>query len=120
MMHVTRGLKNEYKDCDSLWHTNDGSAIGHFNNIFNLCEIGPAQGHFPEETKSTLIAKEKDTERVSNSCTKNNLSFSVKHRNRHLGGFVGEKTLETTWIKDKINAWMEAVDSVAKIALHAP
>ena len=66
-----------------------------------------------------LIVKEKDVERASNLCTANNLSFSVKHENMRLGGFAKEKKLETNWIKEKISAWTEAVDSVSKIAPHA-
>ena len=84
-----------------------------------LMAIGPRYGYFPEETKSILIVKKDDAERAKLFCTENNLNFKVKHGHRYLGGFVGEKDLESTWLKEKVNAWMEAVDSIAKLAPHA-
>ena len=66
-----------------------------------------------------LVDKEKDAERASKFCTENNLAFIVKSGSRCLEGFVGEKELETNCIKEKIEVWKEAVDSVSKLEPHA-
>ena len=82
-------------------------------------EIGPRCGYFPEETKSILIVKQDDAERAKLFCTENKLNFKVKHGHRYLGGCVGEKDLESTWLKEKVTTWMEAVDSISKLAPRA-
>ena len=47
-------------------------------------------------------------------------NFKVKSGNRYLGGFVGEKDLETQWVKDKIHSWASAIEELSTIAMFIP
>ena len=48
----------------------DGAAASTFKNIMlffeRLRELGPAYGHFSEESKSVLIVRDKDKEKAEN------------------------------------------------------
>ena len=44
----------------------------------------------------------------------------MKSGNRYLGGFVGEKDLETQWVKDKIHSWASAIEELSTIAMFTP
>ena len=48
------------------------------------------------------------------------LTFNIEHGSRHLGGFIGEKSVETEWISSKVSDWAEAVSSVATMATFVP
>ena len=51
--------------------------------------------------------KERDASKVAQFCAENDLTFNIEHRSRHLGGFIGEKSLETEWISAKVSDWVE-------------
>lgn len=123
ILPIMRRLKLEFNDSDSMWHANDGSAMGNYDQLakffHRLLEIGPQHGCFPKETKSIFIAKKDNAGRAKLFCNRNNLNFKIRHCYRYLGGFIGEKDLEFSWLHEKIDAWMEAVDSISKLAEHA-
>ena len=39
MMPMMRALKHDYGNCNSLWHTDDGSSIGNFNNALSFLNV---------------------------------------------------------------------------------
>ena len=60
-----------------------------------ICELGPTYGYFPEENKSILIVRSKDTVKAENFRIGNDGNFKITNGFRYLGSFIGEKKLET-------------------------
>ena len=59
--------------------------------FFNrLCELGPDFGYFPEESKSKLIVRGKDLERVKTGLEKSKSKLTLTDGSRYLGGFIGD------------------------------
>ena len=59
--------------------------------FFNkLCELGPDFGYFPEESKSKLIVRGNDLERVKIGLEKLKSKLALTDRSRYLGGFIGD------------------------------
>ena len=48
------------------------------------------------------------------------MPFSIKHGSRYLGGFLGDKNLEKTWIEDKVEAWEESVEALSSVSSLSP
>ena len=60
--------------------------------FFNrLCELGPDFGYSPEDSKSKLIVRGKDLERVKIGLEKSENKLTLTDGSRYLGG------LSTTW-----------------------
>ena len=103
------------------WYADDGAAADKLQDFFRrLCELGPTYGYFPEENKSILIVRSKDTVKAVNFRIGNDGNFKIMNGFRYLGSFIGEKKLEKEWIKGKINDWILAVESVAELTKYAP
>ena len=81
-------LKLDHVNGDSIWHADDGNAIGNLDTINSffkrLCEIGPSFGYYPEESKNILIVKERDASKATYFCAENDLPFNIGRGSRHL------------------------------------
>ena len=71
------------------------------NYFKNSCKIGLSYGYFREESKSTFAVKEQDAAKALSFCDSNGLSFTIKHRPRCLGGFVGKNTSNEARLRRK-------------------
>ena len=106
LLPLIRKLKREFRRIESPWYADDGAAAGKLQDILlffrRLCELGPTYGYFPEENKSILIVRSKDTVKAENFRIGNDGNFKIKNGFRYLGSFIGEKKLETEWMEGKI------------------
>ena len=66
-----------------------------------------------------MIRSEKVVE-AREHCKTNNFNFELTGGNHYLGVFVGDKDLETQWVKDKIHSWASAVEELSTIAMLTP
>ena len=116
LLPLIKQLKSEFQNTPSPWYADNGSVAGQLDNISKfftrLCTLGPNYGYFPEESKSILVVRKKDAGLAEEFCKINKLNFTIEHRHRYLGGFVGEKCWETEWLQKKLNDWKEAIESI--------
>ena len=58
-------LQRDFPDAASPWYAGDAMAAGAIEDVMKyfhrLCELGPSYGYFPEESKSILVVKARDT-----------------------------------------------------------
>ena len=52
--------------------------------------------------------------KTSKSC------FFIKYSSRYLDSFIGEKVLETEWVKEKIESLGDVVESVVEMSKYVP
>ena len=64
---------------------------------------GTAQGYYPEPTKSILVVAERNVPRAKEYFR--GMGIQVVTGSRYLGGFVGEREAEASWIKEKVDEW---------------
>ena len=124
MMPLIRALKNQLLSVNYLWYADDASVAGNLYQVIKffhkLCAIGPSFGSFSEESKRVLIILSEKVVEAREHCKINNCNFEVKGGNHYLARFVGDKDLETQWVKDKIHSWASAVDELSTIAMLTP
>ena len=124
VLPLIRKLKIEFTSVESPWYADDGSAVGSLENISSFFkrieEIGPAYGYFPEEGKSILVVRGRDTEKANIFKEKNNFNFQIKNGYRYLGSHIGDLEEEKIWMEKNINKWSESVEAVAEIAEYVP
>ena len=79
---------------------------------------GPAQGYYPEPTKSFLVVAPGNIARAKEHFR--GLGIRVVTGHRYLGGFLGDVSAEREWLGKKIQGWKESVAILAGVSLKHP
>ena len=91
---------------ESSWYADGGLAAGSLENVGSLFkrleEIGPSYNYFPEESKSSLVVRSRDTEKANIFKEKYSFNFETKNGYRYLGGHIGDLEEVTIWVKNKL------------------
>ncbi len=82
-----------------------------------LCKHGPKFGYFPEPVKSILVVRPEWKGRAREVF---GTRFKISCGERYLGGFVGTRPEETAWLSEKVDAWVEGVSLLARVASQYP
>ena len=91
-------------------------AVGALEDVMqyfhSLCDLRPSYSYFPEESKSILVVKGRDTGATEAFKVRTKAEVQVKNGNRYLGGFVRGRDMEEEWIREQVVTWGEAVKAV--------
>ena len=98
---MTRGRGGKFKDVHA-----------HFQD---LQARGPAQGYYPDPTKSILVVAPGNVARAEEHFR--GLGIQVVTGPRYLGGFLGDKAAEREWLEKKVQGWKESVRILGGVAL---
>ena len=79
---------------------------------------GPAQGYFPDPTKSILVVSEQNVPRATEYFR--GMGMKIVTGSHYLGGFVGERGAERRWVQTKVKGWAESVKTLAGVARKHP
>ena len=90
-------------------------AMAHFRD---LQLRGPAQGYFPEPTKSILVVAERNVPRAKEYF--HGIGIQVVTGSRYPGGFVGGRETEGQWVQTKVAGWAESVCTLAEVDRKHP
>lgn len=108
ILPLIRKLKVEFNSVEPRLYTDDGTAAGSLESISSffkrLEDIGPAYGYFPEESKSILVVRGRDTEKANIFKEKYNCNFEIKNGYRCLGGHIGDLEEKTIWVETKLTS----------------
>ena len=106
------------------WYANDLAMMDTAGGIVTclgvLQEAGPMFGYHPEPEKSWAICPAADQEAGRAAFDEAGLGVQWTSGHRYVGGFVGSVAMRDRWIEDKVKAWVEGVESLAKVALRYP
>ena len=104
------------------WYADDAALAGPASGIRDaqrlLLELGPQRGYFPEPEKSVLITP--PTATPDSLAALEEFHFQKEAGHRYVGGFVGSMDAEQAWLAPQIQAWVDGVDRLAKIAKRFP
>ena len=88
------------------------------NGIRLLQRFGLTRGYYSCPAKSILIdASPKDSHRARLLAE---LDFKSPEGSRYLGGYLGRRAAQETWVGDKVVVWTEAVLDLARVAMRHP
>ena len=79
---------------------------------------GPAQGYYPEPTKSILAVAPGNVAQAEEHFR--GLGIQVVTGHRYLGGFLGNAAAERKWLEEKVQGWTESVRVLAGVAHKQP
>ena len=111
--------KEKYLQC---WHADDSACAGklfHIHSWLNrLLQLGPAYGYFAEPTKSFLVVT-KQYEEEAKELFKDHVVIVVSGH-RFLGGVIGDKDSQKSYIHGKVDGWVKCVQHLSHAATKTP
>ena len=115
---LIRVLRSDHPQVYQPWYADDAGEGGKFRDIMahfrDLQLKGPAQGYFPNPTKSILVVSEQNVPRAKEYFR--GMVVQVVTGIRYLGGYVGEWETEGQWLQEKVEGWAESVRTLAGVA----
>ena len=122
MPPLVRIVKEEHPNLLQPWYADDagmGGDLTEINNGFDkLMDLGPIYGYYPAPSKSKLIIPDLSLNEIA--CLDNRHNFEIVKGHKYLGGYIGDKSLASDWIKKKVEIWKIAVETLSKIGNKFP
>ena len=88
VLPLIRDLQQDHPHVTQLWYADDAGACGKFGDVMahfrDLQLGGPAQGYFPEPTKSILVVEERNVPRATEYFR--GMGIQVVTGRRYIGG----------------------------------
>ena len=88
--------------------------------LATICRLGPSVGYFAEAEKSYCIVAEKDEAAAKALHAAEGCNVQFTRGQRYVGGFVGGKAEETSWLAPQVDKWVEGVKALARVAWRYP
>ena len=96
-----------------------GGKFGHILEYFqDLQERGSPWGYLLEPTESILAVATRNVARAEEFFC--GMGIKIVTVSRYLGGFVGYRAAEDSWLAEKVQGWTEAVKNLPGVARNHP
>ena len=106
-----------------VWYADDASAGGslhHLHSWWNqLLHCGPDYGYFANASKTWLIVKQEHLPLATELFADSGVQITVEGR-RHLGAALGTESFTESYVKGKVQEWVEEVTRLSRIATSQP
>ena len=80
-----------------------------------LLSEGPVNGYFPKPSKTVLVVQASILQRERDLF--HDLGVKVVIGSRFLGGFVGEHSLASNFVSDKVKTWCNCIQQLSDVAI---
>ena len=122
VLPLIQELRDAHPRLTQPWYANDAGAGGTFQQVqehfWDLQARGPAQGYYPEPTKSILVVAPGNVARVEELFR--GLGIRVVTGHRYLGGFIGNVEAERDWLREKVQGWTESANVLSGVVQNHP
>jgi hypothetical protein len=115
-------LRTQVPTAVQPWFADDAAAIGDLESIAQVTDLlvqyGPNRGYYVEPTKSTVVCKPDNQPQAQQRLSR--FQFKFSDGERYVGGFLGSSTSLEKWLTPQIDAWVDAIHSLASVARKYP
>ena len=122
VLPLIRELRGAHPQVTQPCYADDAVAGGKFHQIFehfwDLQAQGPAQFYYPEPTKSILVVIPVNLARSEEHFRGLEIWLVTGHW--YLGGYIGNREAEGSWLEAKRKGWTESVAILAGVAQNHP
>ena len=120
---LSKQLKSEIPGPMQFWYAYDSSATASGRAtrplIQRLGGLGLSWGVFPEVARSQYILPEQAPEATTELAT-SGTTLRHKYGKRSLGGYIGSRQVQNSWVKYQTSDWAHGVTALGKIAMRFP
>ena len=87
-------------------------------HFWDLKAWGPPQGYFPEPTNSIFVVSPQNLAREQYFFL--GVGIKIVTGSQYLGGFVGDRAAEDSWLAEKFQGWTELVKTLSGVVRKHP
>ena len=122
VLPLIRELRDSHPRVTQPWYADDARVGRKFQQILehfrDLQAQGPARGYYADPNKSILVVAPGNVSRAEEHFW--GLGIRVVTGHRYLGGYIGDREAEGSWLEAKIKGWTESVAILAGVARNYP
>ena len=85
----------------------------------SITELGPYIGYYPNDSKSTLVVKERYLDQAISIFADTNIKITC-NGTKHLGACIGDDVFKKKYVSRKIEEWVREIEELARIARMYP
>ncbi len=82
-------------------------------------KVGPDYGYFPNASKTWLIVKDGQLEKAKTTFLGTDVNTTEEGK-RYLGSAIGKRSFLETYVKQKVDTWVEELERLSSIAISQP
>ena len=109
--------------CKQIWYADDSTTAGKLDEIKKwwnfLCVRGPQYGYHSEPSKTVLIVKEDCVVMAKQMFKGCGIQVTSKGEH-HLGAVLGTEEFRKSYVKDKVEKWVQDVEQLSEIGKDDP
>ena len=124
LLHLLEFSEKEHLITKSAAYADDLTAAGKLRSLRRwwdkLCEIGPSFGYYPNAVKTWIIVKSDDLIPQANEIFSGPGVKITSEGKRHLGAALGKDSFRKSYVKEKVNDWIEEIKVLSNIAKTEP
>ena len=114
---------NTSSNAKQVWYADDSSAAGTLDAVYQwwktLNVVGPAFGYFVNPSKTWLLTKTEHLARAKTLFQDTDVNITTQGR-PYLGAPQGSTEYIESFVSDKVNCWIEMIESLSEIAKSQP
>ena len=122
VLPLIRELWGAHPRVTQIWYADDAGSGGKFQQILehfqDLQAREPSRGYYPEPTNSILVVAPGNVARAEEHFWE--LGIWVVMGNWHLGGYIGDREAEGSWLEARIKGSTKSVSILAVVAPKHP
>ena len=107
VLPLIRDLRGAHPRVTQPWYADNVGAGRTFQQILehfrDLQARGPSRGYYPDPTNSILVVAPGNVARAEEKFRGLGIRVVVGHR--YLGGYIGDRGAERSWLKANIKGW---------------
>ena len=111
------------KEVNHVWFADDATAGGKVDDLRawwdDIQDHGPQFGYIPNANKCWLIVKQSALQRAEDSFRGTGVNISVEGQ-KHLGAPLGTRNFAETFVRNKVQKWLNEVKCLSTIAKTQP
>ena len=112
-----------YRDVKQCWYANDASAGGELQHIKDwwdgLAQLGPEYSYFRNPEKTWLVVKEEHYDAATATFAGSGIQLT-RHGRHYLGPAIGSAEFIETFVKMKIEGWINETEQLSLISRLIP
>ena len=121
ILPLIRSLKNS-KRWTQNWYADDSACVATLPSLHawfsQLLSSGPAFGYLPQPVKTVLVVSPSYLNQAASLSS--DLGIKVVSGSRFLGGFVGECSMASDFVAQKVKMWVDCVQRLSDVAKVQP
>ena len=120
---IVENLKGVVGEVKQVWYADDCAGAGSLRDLHqwwsHLADTGPLYGYFPNVSKTCIVVKSEEMAVRARNIFGPEIKITTEGK-RYVGAALGTEEFKMSYVKAKVEKWVEDVEELAQIAKDEP